>query len=115
MLRKGQSVVVQECIAQNEQLNKLYPDAVNTFRVITYIWNGKIYHVPLALRIGQGGSFLDNAHAGGMFIGVSDEGELGNIAFTESGLHFEEHPDTNIKFDAFKCTTIRNYIMGYDH
>lgn len=110
LLRKGQSVVVQECIAQNEQLNKLYPDAVNTFRVITYIWNGKIYHVPLALRIGQGGSFLDNAHAGGMFIGVSDDGELGNIAFTESGLHFEEHPDTNIKFDGYKLEFVPEII-----
>ena len=66
--------------------------------------------MPLALRIGQGGSFLDNAHAGGMFIGVSDEGELGNIAFTESGLHFEEHPDTNIKFDGYKLEFVPEII-----
>ena len=44
----------------------LYSEAVNTFRVITYLWDGEVFHVPLALRIGQGGSYLDNAHAGGM-------------------------------------------------
>ena len=41
--------------------------------------------MPLALRIGQGGSYLDNAHVGGMFIGVNDLGELNEEAFTEFG------------------------------
>lgn len=41
--------------------------------------------MPLALRIGQGGSYLDNAHAGGMFIGVNDLGELNEEAFTSLG------------------------------
>lgn len=63
----------------------LYSEAVNTFRVITYLWDGEVFHVPLALRIGQGGSYLDNAHAGGMFIGVNDLGELNDEAFTEFG------------------------------
>ena len=93
--KKKGTYIVQECIAQNEQLAVLYAGAVNTFRVITYLWNGEVFHVPLALRIGQGGSYLDNAHAGGMFIGVNDSGELNDEAFTEFGKRYKEHPDTH--------------------
>lgn len=98
-------VVVQECIKQHEKLSTLYPNAVNTFRVITYLWNGKVNHVPLALRIGQGGGYLDNAHAGGMFIGVSDTGQLNSVAFTEFGDRYEKHPDTQIEF--------KNYVIDF--
>ena len=51
--KKKGTYIVQECIAQNEQLAVLYAGAVNTFRVITYLWDGEVFHVPLALRIGQ--------------------------------------------------------------
>lgn len=61
--------------------------------------------MPLALRIGQGGGYLDNAHAGGMFIGVSDTGQLNSVAFTEFGDRYEKHPDTQIEF--------KNYVIDF--
>lgn len=109
MSEKG-IVVVQECIKQHEKLSALYSNSVNTFRVITYLWNGQIYHVPLALRIGQGGGYLDNAHAGGMFIGVSDAGKLNPVAYTEFGDQYEEHPDTHIKFEDYEIDFVPEII-----
>ncbi len=103
-------MVVQECIKQHEKLNTLYPNSVNTFRVITYLWKGKVYHVPLALRIGQGGGYLDNAHAGGMFIGVSDSGRLSPVAFTEFGDRYEKHPDTQIEFGNYEIDFVPEII-----
>lgn len=87
--------------------------------------------MPLALRIGQGGGYLDNAHAGGMFIGVSDIGKLNSVAFTEFGDRYEKHLDTQIEFKnyvmdfvpgiikttekiTFKYPSIGNYILGYN-
>lgn len=99
--KKKGAYIVQERIVQHDQLSKLYPESVNTFRVITYIWNGKVFHMPLALRLGQGGSYLDNAHAGGMFIGVNNIGELNDVAFTEFGDRYLEHPDTHISFKGY--------------
>ena len=99
--KKKGAYLVQERIVQHDQLSKLYPESVNTFRVITYIWNGKVFHMPLALRLGQGGSYLDNAHAGGMFIGVNNIGELNDVAFTEFGDRYLEHPDTHISFKGY--------------
>lgn len=108
--KKKGTYIVQECIAQNEQLAVLYAGAVNTFRVITYLWNGEVFHVPLALRIGQGGSYLDNAHAGGMFIGVNDSGELNDEAFTEFGKRYKEHPDTHAVFKGYKLSFVPELI-----
>lgn len=108
--KKKGTYIVQECIAQNEQLAVLYAGAVNTFRVITYLWNGEVFHVPLALRIGQGGSYLDNAHAGGMFIGVNDSGELNDEAFTEFGKRYKEHPDTHAVFEGYKLSFVPELI-----
>lgn len=88
----------------------LYSEAVNTFRVITYLWDGEVFHVPLALRIGQGGSYLDNAHAGGMFIGVNDLGELNDVAFTEFGTRYKEHPDTHTTFKGYKLSFVPELI-----
>ena len=88
----------------------LYSEAVNTFRVITYLWDGEVFHVPLALRIGQGGSYLDNAHAGGMFIGVNDLGELNDEAFTEFGKRYKEHPDTHTVFKGYKLNFVPELI-----
>lgn len=107
--KKG-TYIVQECITQNEQLAMLYSEAVNTFRVITYLWDGEVFHVPLALRIGQGGSYLDNAHAGGMFIGVNDLGELNDEAFTEFGKRYKEHPDTHTVFKGYKLNFVPELI-----
>lgn len=91
-------------------LEQLYSEAVNTFRVITYLWDGEVFHVPLALRIGQGGSYLDNAHAGGMFIGVNDLGELNDEAFTEFGKRYKEHPDTHTVFKGYKLNFVPELI-----
>lgn len=92
---------IQECIKNSEILSKIYPKSVNTFRIITYIWGGKIHHMPVSLRIGQGGNRLDNAHAGGMFIGVDDDGSLSSCAFTEFKKVFHTHPDTGFVFEGY--------------
>lgn len=101
---------IQECIKNGEVLKKLYPDSVNTFRVVTYIWNNRICHMPITLRIGQGGNKLDNAHAGGMFVAVTDEGSLYEKAFTEFKDEFIEHPDTHVLFKGYKIPEVSRIL-----
>jgi hypothetical protein len=95
------SFVIQEVLSPCAELNALNPSSINTFRVVTYLWNGAVHHWPVALRIGRNGNFLDNAHAGGMFIYVSDDGFLGTKAFTEFQDVFEVHPDTHMRFEGY--------------
>lgn len=102
--------MIQECLKNHKILSDLHPDSINTFRVMTYVWNGKINHCPVILRIGQGGRNVDNAHAGGMFVGIKDNGDLCSEAFTEFQIKYSKHPDTNIKFSKYKIPQITKII-----
>lgn len=98
----GLDWVIQERLRCHHSISDIYPDSVNTFRIMTYIWNDQICHVPAIMRIGQGGSNVDNAHAGGMFIAIDDDGTLHEKAFTEFKNEFTEHPDTHLKYNGYQ-------------
>lgn len=98
----GRDFAVQERIRCHSSLRALNPTSVNTFRVITYRWKDSVECMPTILRIGQGGSHLDNAHAGGMFIAVNEDGTLHEKAFTEFKQEFTHHPDTGICYSKQK-------------
>ena len=108
--KMGYDFVVQEKLNCDKTLSAIYPNSANTFRVITYLWKDKIYHCPLALRIGQGGSCVDNACAGGMFIAVDDDGTLHDMAFTEYNAQYKEHPDTHFVFKGHKIPQVEQII-----
>ena len=99
---KDKNFVIQECIKPAESLKQIYPYAINTFRIITYIWEGEIFYCPITLRLGRNGNRLDNAHAGGIFIGCNEDGYLRKYAYSEQGESFSKHPDTNIVFEGYK-------------
>ncbi len=94
----GDDFVFQEVQKCHESISAINPSSVNTFRVITYRWKNKIEHTPSIMRIGQGGSHLDNAHAGGMFIAIDDDGKLHEKAITEFRKEYQQHPDTGYNF-----------------
>ena len=98
----GRDFVVQKLVKCHKSISDIYSGSVNTFRIITYRWNDKIEHCPVIMRIGRGGNCLDNAHAGGMFIAVNDDGTLHKTAFTEFRDAYDVHPDTQIVYDGYK-------------
>ena len=102
---------IQEVIMPHRSLKNLYPNAINTFRIVTYIWNGEVHYWPVTLRIGQGGSYLDNTHAGGMFIAVNDNGNLSSKAFTEFQTIYEMHPDTKVVFKGYNIPFVKDLIQ----
>lgn len=90
--------IVQRAIVQNEKYACLHPASINTVRVVTYVLDGKVHHWPSAMRMGVGGNAVDNAHAGGIFVGVEDDGALLPWAMNMEGDHFKEHPTTRVRF-----------------
>lgn len=107
----GCGFCIQECISMHPSLSCIYPHSVNTFRIITYIWHGNIVSMPTILRIGRGGNHVDNAHAGGMFIAVSDDGVLHEKAFTEFKEEYTKHPDTHLVFKGHKIEGVSQMIQ----
>lgn len=107
----GDNFIIQEIISCHDSIKKLHPESVNTFRVISYITSNKeIHHTPIIMRIGQGGNFVDNAHAGGLVIGVSDDGNLLNYATTEFNDKYYVHPTSGIIFEGYKIPLMGKLI-----
>ena len=102
--------VVQEVIKCHKSITDVYPKSVNTFRVITYRWNGKIEVMPIIMRIGKGNAVVDNAHAGGIFIAVDNDGSMHKTAFTEFRDMYERHPDTQLVFEGHKIVGMEKVI-----
>lgn len=113
---KEVNYIVQERMKQHESISMIYPNSVNTIRTITYILDGKIYCADLSLRIGSGGKSVDNIHAGGLVIGLSNEGQLLKYAYmlgySDSSLRFEKHPDTGFIFENHIITGIPQVISN---
>lgn len=112
---KGSDWTIQERLICHESIRNIYSQSVNTFRIITYRWKNNIFHMPVIMRIGQGGSNLDNAHAGGMFIAVDDDGTLHQKAFTEFKNEFVEHPDTKLKFEGYRIDLFEKVLSTALH
>lgn len=102
-----QNYMIQEKIKQHESFAKLNPSSVNTIRLNTYILDGEIYNTPIAMRLGRNNSIVDNAHAGGIAVGIDDRGCLRKYAFSEKGEKFLEHPNTHIVFENYKIPKIK--------
>lgn len=98
--------LVQEKIISHSKLSKIYPDAVNTIRFITYLSPNGVSHAPISLRIGSGGSEVDNIHAGGMVVAVDENGVLSEKAYRlgygDNNEFFTAHPDTGLAFEGYK-------------
>lgn len=98
----GTDFIVQEKIINSSLIRKISPKSLNTFRITTYILDGKIYTSPIALRLGCGDSEVDNVCAGGLSIGVDDNGYLMPKAHNHGQSGYQEfccHPDTKTEFE----------------
>lgn len=97
----GANFVIQEKLHCHESISQIYPNSVNTFRVMTYRWRNSIKVAPTVMRIGIGGMYVDNASAGGVFVALDDRGNIISNALTEFGEEYGTHPDTGVKFKGY--------------
>jgi len=108
ILKLNKNYIIQERLVAHPDYVRLYDKSINTIRVITYIVDNSLHHAPLALRIGRGGKFVDNLHAGGIMIGLTDQGILNKVAFSEMQDKFYKHPDSGVVFEGYRVpSTLR--------
>ena len=118
--------LVCEFIEMNPQLKKLYPDAVNTIRVMAINEHGDDPIIPFAfMRMGTSASkMVDNTAQGGMFCKVDvNTGRFydGETCVNHVITKVDTHPDTNEKIEGIlpnwelvkqKIIEIVKYIPG---
>lgn len=106
----NKNYIIQECIKNCNELASFHPNSINTVRLITYVLDGKFYHCPITVRMGCNGKNVDNSHAGGLSVGINEDGICKKYAFKESGERYEKHPNTNVKFENYKVPLIPEMI-----
>jgi hypothetical protein len=97
--------VYQEAISQHPMMAALHPSSVNTLRIATYQdETGQVHIMSAFVRMGVGGSVVDNVGSGGCFVGIDmSKGTLLERGFVSPGPGpgfriIERHPDTGLIF-----------------
>ncbi len=100
--------ILEELITQAPEMSEYYSYAVNTIRYNTFYNEGELTKLQAVFRIGRGGSFVDNASSGGIYVLVdAEKGRILGPARSFQNELFEKHPDTGMKFEG-------NYIPRWD-
>ena len=106
----NRNFVVQELISPCDEISTLSPNALSTFRVITYRTDKGFFTAPLSMRVGTGSSDVDNIHAGGLVIGVNKDGTLKKYAYLlgygDRNEKVAMHPDSGISFEGYKIPMV---------
>lgn len=94
--------IIEDKIVQHPDMNRLYPDAINTLRMVT-INNGHAVTLVLAIcRMGNGGK-VDNFLNGGMMTRVDvDTGKMMFDAVDAKNIVYEKHPVTGTEFVGYQ-------------
>ncbi|NLB37146.1 MAG: hypothetical protein GX824_07600 [Clostridiales bacterium] len=102
--------LVEECLTQHEDMNKLYAGSINTIRVVTINKGGNVRIICTFVRIGNGGD-VDNFNSGGMMTRVNFEtGKIMFEAVDKSGKTFEEHPMTGVRIKDYQIPMWREVL-----
>lgn len=95
--------LIEERVSQSQDISELNSSSVNTIRAITFNTKHGIEDPFYFMKIGRGGSFVDNGGAGGLFVGIDrSTGTLITDGFDEMGHVYETHPDTGTRFKGFQ-------------
>lgn len=109
-LMNNKQFLLEEVVEQADFLNKLYPCAVNTLRIVTVRYKGKTHIVCRVIRIGNNGHTVDNFHSEGMFSTINEEGIVDKPAMDRQTNLFEVHPYTNTPIVGFKIENFNEVI-----
>lgn len=101
---KSQNLMVQTGIDQNSKINAIYPDAVNTIRILTKCIHGSAEILGAVMKFAQAGNQIDNCNKGSIIVAIDiTNGRLiGNGKTYYNNKIYTKHPDTNFAFDGFQ-------------
>ncbi len=99
--------LIQPRVRQHPVLSALFPGALNTIRLDTFLDGDTVRHSASALRMGSGDMVFDNWGQGGLAVGVDlESGRLFTRAYRKSrfgdDVAYARHPDTQTTFDGYQ-------------
>lgn len=102
-LKNNGQFLIEEFVCQHKELMRLFPNSLNTLRLVTVNFKGKISLVFAGIRMGMGNSVVDNLNSGGLAAVIdSNTGVVKTPGADKLGRVFEKHPDTGTEILGFK-------------
>lgn len=92
---------IETVIEQHPDMAAIYPDSVNTCRIVTVSIRGKVQFFSGYALFGCNGARVSNGFSGGLFLPFDQTGKLGRYGVKEmvwGGGVYERHPNTGRRF-----------------
>lgn len=105
----GANFILQASVKQHPVLSGLNPSSLNTIRVVTFFFEGKVHVLSCILRIGAPNSKVDNVGAGGYACPVKMDGHLSRTAVNRKA-EWVEMTSTGIKFSDIQIPAFEKVI-----
>ena len=110
-LMSNNLTVIEEVVVQHPKMAELYPDGVNTLRVVTFVHEGKAELVYAVCKMGNGGRFVDNMESGGLCCPIDiSTGKICGIAHSSALINYEKHPQTGVELIGFEIPFVNEAI-----
>ena len=112
-LIQKEQFLVEECIVQHPKMSEIYPNAVNTLRIVTVTRNGKVNIMFRSIRMGNAENVVDNFNHGGLFTTIDKDGIIKKPAVDKKGSIYTNHPFTNANIVGFEIPLFNdalNYV-----
>ena len=93
------NLIIQEYLEQYSEISKYNESSINTIRLTLYksVKNNESHITSAIMRIGNKGSVVDNAHAGGRYVGIHLDGTLGKVTLDQWGGKQSKFNDINFE------------------
>lgn len=102
--------LLEQFLVQHPEMDRLYPESVNTLRIVTYLHqNGDVSVLARVLKIGNGGK-IDNYSNGGMYTMLDEAGRAMHAAYDGEGTVFDVHPATGVRIEGFQVPLFSEVI-----
>ena len=105
LLKNGQYLIEEE-IVQCKELNKINPNVVCSFRVITLYKNGKVYILNNALRVNKDSSEIIGC-TNDLYFSFNEDGIIDSNVIDDYGQIYKMHPLTGMEFKRVKLDFVK--------
>ncbi len=85
--------ICTERIKQHESFARPNESSLNTLRVATFMWDGKVNLSGCMYRMGMPGSIIDSWSQGGVICSVNEDGVCSDDGLYETGKRTDKHPN----------------------
>lgn len=103
--------VIEQQIVQHEDLNAMYPHAINSYRIVTLVYDGVPHCMYATCKFGNEGKFVDNVENSGICCPIDQEtGKVDGVAHTSALINYDCHPYTGVKLMGYQLPYVKEAV-----